>query len=323
MQTYPVSLSSAESSQSAEFGKLERYQIVPIGPLRIHALNHKDLMTRLVGHMLFGSTKTYQVVTANAQFYNLAEQQADFRACVAEAEYVCADGISIVMACRWLAKSIVARVPGVDLLDGLCGEAVKYDLPVYFLGGKPGSLEKAAAVLAAKYPGFVLAGQSCPAINFENNEVALKAVLDDIERVNPSIVFVALGAPKQELFIHSHIRKLKIPVAIGVGGSFEIIAGVVPRAPAFMQKFGAEWLFRWSQEPSRLTKRYFVGNAVFLYYILRQAIAKRRSALASSLNVSDEVSTASMRTHFSSLSSIASLSQNEVRADVSSNSLTA
>jgi N-acetylglucosaminyldiphosphoundecaprenol N-acetyl-beta-D-mannosaminyltransferase len=323
MQTYPVLLSSAESSQSIESGKLERYQIVPIGPLRIHALNNTDLMTRLVGHMLFGSTKTYQVVTANAQFYNLAEQRADFRACVAEAEYVCADGISIVMACRWLANSIVARVPGVDLLDGLCGEAVKYDLPVYFLGGKPGSLEKSAAVLAEKYPGFVLAGQSCPTVNFENNEAELKAVLDDIERVNPSIIFVALGAPKQELFIHNHIRKLKVPVAIGVGGSFEIIAGVVPRAPAIMQKFGAEWLFRWSQEPSRLTKRYFIGNAVFLYYILRQAITKRRTVVGNPSNMSDEGNATSGLTHFSTLSPVTGFSKNDVRSEASSHSVPA
>jgi N-acetylglucosaminyldiphosphoundecaprenol N-acetyl-beta-D-mannosaminyltransferase len=322
MQTYPVSLSSAESSRSAEFGKLERYEIVPIGPLRIHALNHKDLMTRLVGHMLFGSTKTYQVVTANAQFYNLAEQQAAFRDCVAEAEYVCADGISIVMACRWLAKSIVSRVPGVDLLDSLCGEAVKYDLPVYFFGGKPGSLEKAALVLAEKYPGFLLAGQSCPPVNFENDEGALKAVLDDIERVNPSIIFVALGAPRQELFIHNHIRKLKVPVAIGVGGSFEIIAGVVPRAPAFMQKFGAEWLFRWSQEPSRLTKRYLIGNAVFLFYILRQAIAKRRSKAFSKLDGSTMAGASSARKHIPGRNPSTAFSKKEARAETSSQSLT-
>jgi N-acetylglucosaminyldiphosphoundecaprenol N-acetyl-beta-D-mannosaminyltransferase len=271
-----IALSSAASSLSGDVEEANSHNFVPVGPLRIHTFNNNELMTRLVGHMLCGATKTYQVVTANAQFYNLAEQREDFRNCIANAEYVCADGISIVMACRWLASSTVSRVPGVDLVEGLCAEATKYNSPVYFLGGKAGSIQRSAEELAKKYPGFRLAGFSCPPLNFETDPFQLQAVLEDIQRVDPAVIFVALGAPRQELFIHNHIRALGTPVAVGVGGSFEIIGGVVQRAPALMQKLGLEWLFRWFQEPQRLAGRYLVGNTVFLYYVFSRMLTRRR-----------------------------------------------
>ncbi len=240
---------------------------VSIGPIRIHPLDAAELCRRLVGGA-FDPGETAHVVTANAQFYNLAERDREFRRCLARAEYVCADGISVVMACKWLGKEAVSRVPGVDLVDLLSGAAARLGLPVYFLGGKDGAAEAAVAKLAAKYPGFRAAGIGCPPFRFEQDPEQLVAVLADIRRVKPAIVFVALGAPRQELFIDRHLRPLRVPVAIGVGGSFEMIAGLVRRAPGWLQRSGMEWAFRWVQEPRRLAKRYFVGNLEFLYYVL-------------------------------------------------------
>lgn len=244
------------------------YPIIGIGPMSIHALDVPRLTRRLV-LAADKPAKTHHVITANAQFYNLAEQRRDFRACIARAEYVCADGISIVMACKWLGKTPVSRVPGVELLEQLCQQAVQHHLPVYFLGGKEGAAVEAAALLAQKYPGFQVAGVACPPHGFERNEALLAGVLADIRRVNPAILFVAMGAPRQEFFIHEHIRPLHIPVAIGVGGSFEMIGGRVRRAPRWVQKAGLEWAYRWAQEPQRLAKRYMLGNMQFSYYMLR------------------------------------------------------
>ena len=244
---------------------------VPIGPIRIHKLDARELTRRLVSGALDqgeNGGETVHVVTANAQFYNLAERDGAFRRCLARAEYVCADGISVVLACKWLRKEVVSRVPGVDLVDLLCGAAARLGLPVYFLGGKEGSAEAAAAKLAAKYPGFRAAGIGCPPLRFERDPALLAAALADIRRVRPAIVFVALGAPRQELFIDRYLRPLRVPVAVGVGGSFEMIAGLVRRAPGWVQRSGMEWAFRWVQEPRRLAKRYFVGNLEFLYYVL-------------------------------------------------------
>jgi N-acetylglucosaminyldiphosphoundecaprenol N-acetyl-beta-D-mannosaminyltransferase len=249
------------------------YTSIPIGPMRIHAINAHDLTQRLLGETR-NPKKTHHVVTANAQFYNLAEQREDFRDCVAQAEYVCADGISVVMACKWLGKTAVSRVAGVDLVEHLCANASVFGLSVYFLGGREGSAQMAAEVLAAKYPGFKAAGIFCPPYGFEKDEQSLREVVEDIRRVKPSVVFVALGAPRQELFIHQHIRPLGVPVAIGVGGSFEMIAGRVRRAPRWMQKTGLEWLYRWIQEPRRLANRYLVGNVLFCFYLLRYLIRR-------------------------------------------------
>jgi N-acetylglucosaminyldiphosphoundecaprenol N-acetyl-beta-D-mannosaminyltransferase len=242
--------------------------------MSIDVLDLQQLTRRLVT-VARNAIRTHHVITANAQFYNLAEQREDFQACIARAEYVCADGISVVMACRLLGKASAVRVPGVELVEQLCKHAASNGLPVYFLGGKQGSAEKASAILAERYPGFEPAGMCCPEFDFEKDEQLLQAVLDDVRRVHPAIIFVALGAPRQEFFIDRYIRPLNIPVAVGVGGSFEMIAGFVHRAPGWVQAAGLEWAYRWVQEPRRLAKRYLVGNLKFVYYVLRYILRKQ------------------------------------------------
>jgi len=249
------------------------HSFVPIGPMDIRAVSMHQLVEDLV-RSASASPKTQHVVTANAQFYTLAEQREDFRECLAQAEYVCADGVSLVLACKLLGSQKVDRVAGVDLVERVCARSVEAGLSVYFCGGREGSAEAAAAVLAERYPGFRLAGSSCPPHGFEGDQQALSAVLADIRRVKPSIIFVALGAPRQEFFISRYIRPLGVSVAVGVGGSFEIIAGLVRRAPLWVQDAGFEWAYRLMQEPRRLAHRYIVGNTKFFLYLLKYALLK-------------------------------------------------
>ncbi len=267
----------------------EAHASIAIGPIRIDALDETELTRRLVEN-IFYSTKTHHVVTANAQFYNLAEQDGTFRKCIAEAEYVCADGVSVVTACKWLRGANVTRVPGVDLVDRLCQQSSVFGFSVYFLGGKPGSGEMAAALLSQKYPGLRVAGSSCPPWGFEKDPEVLSRVLEDIRRASPAVLLVALGAPRQEYFIAEHIRPLQIPVAIGVGGSFEMIAGKVNRAPVWVQRVGMEWAYRWAQEPRRLAKRYAVGNLQFAFYLVRYRFRgfDRRVDMCSAVSASGE-----------------------------------
>lgn len=136
---------------------------IPIGPMRVSALSARELTRRLIGHT-FGS-KTHHVVTANAQFYVLAERDEPFRRCVEEAEYVCADGVSVVMACKWLGKADISRVAGVDLIPMLCEQGATLGLPIYFLGGKPGSAEVSASLMMRQYPGLKIAGIGCPLLD--------------------------------------------------------------------------------------------------------------------------------------------------------------
>jgi N-acetylglucosaminyldiphosphoundecaprenol N-acetyl-beta-D-mannosaminyltransferase len=223
---------------------------------------------QLVGG-IFEDAATRHVVTANAQFYVMAERDARFRACLAGADYICADGLPIVRMCTWMGAIKVERITGVDLIPLLCERAAALGLPVYFLGGHPGSAAASASLLMDRYPKLRVCGVGCPPRGFENSREVLTEVVRSIARARPAIIFIAFGAPKQEFFIQQHIRALGIPVAIGVGGSFELLAGVRRRAPGWAQAAGMEWAFRLAQEPRRLARRYLVGNSVFSYYALR------------------------------------------------------
>jgi N-acetylglucosaminyldiphosphoundecaprenol N-acetyl-beta-D-mannosaminyltransferase len=246
---------------------------VAIGPIRVTTLSMRELVDQLI-RRVFEGTKTTQVVTANAQFYVLAERDARFRECLAEADYVCADGLPIVRMCNWMGAIDAERITGIDLIPLLCEPAAELDLPVYFLGGYPGSAAASASLLMDRFPKLRVCGVGCPPKGFEESPEVLTQVLRSIAQAEPSIIFIAFGAPKQEYFIQQHIRALGIPVAIGVGGSFELLAGVRKRAPQWAQAAGMEWAFRLAQEPRRLAKRYLLGNTVFSYYALRYLLSQ-------------------------------------------------
>ena len=242
-------------------------QAVPrihLGNLGIDTYTRAGLLAEVLEHALHG-THTRQIVTANAQFYVLAGKDMRFRALVEESEYICADGMPLVWACDKLAHTKVPRIAGIDLIEDLCREGAAQGLRVFFMGGRPGTAEAAASILATKYPGLAIAGTSCPKYGFQLKQETLGPVLDEIRDAKPHVLFVALGAPKQEFFIGQHIRDLRIPIAVGIGGSFELLAGDLERAPEWMQKSGLEWAFRLAQEPQRLWRRYLLGNFEFLW----------------------------------------------------------
>lgn len=211
------------------------------------------------------------VVTPNAQHIVLLESDADLQDAYARADMVVADGASLVLASRLLGEKLRARVAGVDLFERLCAKAAELRLRVFLLGGRPSSAELAAASLKRQFPNLIVAGTCCPPLGFEGNERDLHAVDETIRAAHPDVVFVALGAPKQECWMERHGRRSGAPVLIGVGGSFEIVGGVLRRAPRFLQRLGCEWLYRLLLEPRRLWKRYLIGNGKFLWIVLRQA----------------------------------------------------
>jgi N-acetylglucosaminyldiphosphoundecaprenol N-acetyl-beta-D-mannosaminyltransferase len=254
-------------------------QRIGLGNISIDTYTEDALVFDVLHHAFHG-LETRQIVTANAQFYVLAEQHPGFRRCLDAAEYICADGMPIVWACNRYGKTTVPRIAGVDLIEEVCGHGAADGLRVFLLGGRPNSAAKTAAILEDRYKGIQIAGVSCPAFGFEKDELMLASLLDEIAEAKPHIIFVGLGAPKQELFINDHIRKLKVPIAIGIGGSFEIIAGDISRAPLWMQTIGLEWAYRLSQEPRRLWKRYLIGNTQFLSSVLKWRYRTLRERIA-------------------------------------------
>ncbi len=283
-----------EVAREAAAGEsIESVRSVSIGPMSITTLSGAGLIEQLIRGICNGAP-TQHVVTANAQFYLLAERNLQFQECLAEADYICADGLPIVRMCHWMGAREVERITGIDLIPSLCEQAASLGLPVYFLGGEPGSAAATASQLMDRYPGLLVCGVGCPPRGFENSPRVLREILASIEAANPAIIFVAFGAPKQEFFIRQHIKAMGIPVAIGVGGSFEVISGMRRRAPQWAQTAGMEWIFRLAQEPRRLAKRYFIGNSVFSYYALRflfsEEALEMRNAVGAEQRDSDESS---------------------------------
>jgi N-acetylglucosaminyldiphosphoundecaprenol N-acetyl-beta-D-mannosaminyltransferase len=237
---------------------------INLGSLGIDTYSETALVDHVLDHA-FNGKKTRQIVTANAQFYVLADKNQRFRSCLETAEYICADGMPIVWACERFTGIKVPRITGVDFIGLLCERGARDGLRVYLLGGRPGTAMATAQRLQKAYPGVVIAGVDCPEWGFEGSEATLRPVIERIAAAKPHLLLAGLGAPKQEFFIHDHVRPLKVPVAIGIGGSFEILSGSLQRAPQWAQSSGMEWAYRLTQEPRRLWKRYLVGNAIFLW----------------------------------------------------------
>ncbi len=261
----------SEVLRTAHVGALDSRITAPrmsIGHVGIDTYSESALVEEVLEHAVYGSS-TRQIVTVNAQLYVLAEKSRRFRECLKTADYLCADGMPIVWACTTFGGRRVPRIAGVDLIEHLCQCGAARGLSVFLLGGRPETASVTARRLSRQYPGLKIAGVSCPELGFEKCEETLSPVLEQIAKARPHILFVGLGAPKQEFFIDEHIRPLKVPIAVGIGGSFEILSGSIERAPKWMQSSGLEWAFRLHQEPRRLWKRYLIGNAEFLWSVAK------------------------------------------------------
>lgn len=209
------------------------------------------------------------VVTMNAQFIEIAHQEERFAEVLRRADLSVADGFSLVWASRCLGQFVPERVAGADLMVRLCETAAANGKTVYFLGGSPGAASRAASRLSKELPRLTVAGIDCPPKGFLDNPDECTRVAGRIESARPDLLFVGLGAPKQEYWIERHAH-LPAKVMMGIGGSFELIAGFRKRAPLVIQKMGFEWLWRLCIEPRRLWRRYLVGNCIFVLVVFRQ-----------------------------------------------------
>ncbi len=214
------------------------------------------------------------VITPNVDHLVRLEKDPVFAETYRAARLVLADGVPLLWAARFLGTPLKAKVSGSDLFPELCRLAAGKGWPVFFLGGRPGAAARAAEVLTARYPGLRVVGTECPAVGFDKKPEENRRLVEAIRSSGARIVFVGLGSPKQELWIHRHQDEYGAPVSIGVGVSFEFVAGMVKRAPAWMQRAGLEWSWRLFMEPKRLWKRYLLDDPVFFYLVLKQKLAR-------------------------------------------------
>ena len=193
-------------------------------------------------------------------------------ACVRRCEIVNADGASMVMAANCLGVNVPERVAGIDLMRELCAMAECKNYSVYLLGAKKEVVSKTAQVLGKEYPKLVIAGFRDG--YFKDSEI--NRIISEVAATQPSIVFVGITSPKKEKIIELFREKGVKGAFVGVGGSFDVVSGAIPRAPKWMQKTNLEWLFRMFQEPGRLAKRYFLGNARFFKILYDAKRSKRK-----------------------------------------------
>ena len=188
------------------------------------------------------------VVTANAEIIMIAQDDKEYKTLLSEtADLVLPDGAGTVWAGNYLGYSIPERVAGYDLYLRLLEEAASKKLPVYFFGGKPGIAEEAAAEGKRRWPGLNVAG--CRNGYFSAEEEA--DIIESINRSGAAMLFAALGAPKQEKWLAKYRDQLEPCLLMGIGGSFDVLAGKVQRAPKWMQDARLEWFYRLVKQPSR------------------------------------------------------------------------
>lgn len=247
---------------------------IDIGGVPIHPVGFQETVAMLVA--LAKGTESAYVVTANVDHVVRVSRCPELRCLYTEADLTVADGMPLVWASRLLRTPLPERVAGSDLFPALCERAAEEGLSVFMLGGSPGSAEAAGDILQRRHPRLRVVGHCCPDVGFEHDAAQSEAVLEQVSRARPDILFVGLGSPKQEKWIAQNRSRCGAKLSIGVGISFSFIAGDVRRAPPWMQRIGLEWAHRLWQEPGRLWKRYIVEDSAFVGLVLRQLLRRKR-----------------------------------------------
>lgn len=222
--------------------KKEIYLGVHVSPL-----SYAEIITDLRLRMDNGEVST--IIAVNPEKVISANKDEQLMSLINEATYQIPDGVGILLASKLRGGSIRSRVTGVDMMERLVGMAAAHGDRVFFYGAKKEVVEQTAANLKQKFPNLVIAGTQD---GYERDELV---VVRKIQEAKADILFVAMGSPKQELWIRRNKNQLSVKVYQGVGGSFDVFAGHVKRAPKLFRRFGLEWLFRLLSDPKRIKRQ--------------------------------------------------------------------
>lgn len=241
---------------------------VSILGVKIHPLTISETIKEVEHYII--NQKPLHLMGVNADKINLCLKNQKMMQIVNDCDIINADGASVVLAGRFLGIDIPERVAGIDLMQDLLKLCEQKSYSVYFLGAKPEVLNKMLDVFEKDYPNLLVAGVRDG--YFSDDE--LSGIESEIRKVKPAVVFVGITSPKKEYIVDQFLKNGVNSVFMGVGGSFDVLSGTIPRAPKWMQQNNLEWLFRVLKEPRRLFKRYFIGNMLFINRIIKE---KRRN----------------------------------------------
>jgi exopolysaccharide biosynthesis WecB/TagA/CpsF family protein len=250
-------------------GRIKLFQV------GIDQINNQEAVQRIEEFVI--SQKPHLVVTPDTLAILRARKDPEYQAILKSADLVTPDGAGILWATITLNCPLVERVTGIDIIYNVCRLTAKKGYSLYLLGASPGIAKKAAENLIKEYPGIKIVGNHHGYFNSEDSEGAIindksngnkidnkeeKEIIREIEEKRPDILLVGMGVPKQEKWITKNLSRLNVPVCMGVGGSFDVLSGKIPRAPLWMQKHGMEWIYRLIREPKK------VFRIIALFYFI-------------------------------------------------------
>ncbi|UCD61152.1 MAG: WecB/TagA/CpsF family glycosyltransferase [Flavobacteriaceae bacterium] len=213
------------------------------------------------------SEEQIQHVVVNAGKIVAMQEDLQLRQSVNESELINADGQAVVWASKVLGKPLKERVAGIDLMENLVQLAHQENYKIFFFGAEEGIVRKVVDTYTDKYSPDIIAGYRNGYFKKEEEQ----SIAEEISESGANILFVAISSPIKENFIYENKALLEgVNFVMGVGGSFDVVAGKVKRAPLWMQKAGLEWFYRFMQEPKRMWKRYLIGNSKFLFLVLKE-----------------------------------------------------
>lgn len=251
--------------------KYSSLNVMPVEVKRVNICNIPvDVLTMketvgMIDNALQEKRSIHHVVINAAKVVN-AQKDHELRKSIIDCDIINADGQSIVWASRFLNKPVPERVAGIDLMETLVALAAKRSYKIFFFGAKEDVVKKVVQKYSTVYGNDIIAGYQNGYYAREDEPAIARKIADS----GADILFVAITSPYKEIFLNNYKSILKIFFIMGVGGSFDVVAGVVKRAPLWMQNAGLEWFYRVIQEPRRMWKRYLTTNSAFLYLVFKE-----------------------------------------------------
>lgn len=248
---------------------------IPVAGTGISNVSLSETLSLFSSWIEEGQKKRVCVTPVNCVVW--ANRSPSLRKIYNEADLTLCDGVPLLWAARFLGEKLKGRVTGLDLMPRFAELAAEKGYRMFLLGAKEGVGEQLAACLQRQYPGIKICGiyvpPMMPRFSQEENDKMVAAV----NAAAPDILWVSLTAPKQDYWIYDNFERLDAKVLVGVGGAFEVTAGLIERAPIWMQRAGAEWLYRLLKEPKRLWRRYLLEAPQILPMLIRQKMGKPMS----------------------------------------------
>lgn len=230
-------------------------------PLLNTYVNNVDMNETLSAiEEMISSDKKYYMVAINVDVVIKIEDDPYLKEIIDSADMVLVDGKPLVWISKWHKKPVKAKISGSDLVPLLCERAADKGYSIFIIGGKDGIAEQAKRNLVRDLPGIKIVGTYAPPFGFEKDERELKKINQMLSVAHPDVLIACFGCPKQEKWIYENYKKYEAKVSVCAGATVDFLAGNVNRAPRWMSDHGLEWFYRFTQEPKRMFKRYFIDD---------------------------------------------------------------